>query len=155
MDSDGPTPARPPCAAPGLPPVEFDTEPLGAAERPSFEQATLVALCREASDIGYQLAMAYAMALTFRRAVRDYIPVDDLDITPCLSAGVIDVLDAQVHRLDTLRDHLTRAFYTPGAAHRTPAAGTSGDGTVAGMNRPGAGDTEEAGVGRHAVRRTP
>jgi hypothetical protein len=119
--------------------------PLGAGERPSFTQATLAALCREASDIGAQLALAHAMALTFRRAVRDYIPVDDLDITPCLSAGVIDVLDAQVHRLDTLRDHLTRAFY--GAAHGSLADRSSPRTTRA-------LDTEEAGVGRHAVRRT-
>jgi hypothetical protein len=134
-----------PCAArpsAGLPEVVFDGVPLGAGERPSFEHATLAALCREASDIGYQLAVAYATALTFRKAVRDYIPVDDLDITPCLSAGVIDVLDAQVHRLDTLRDHLTRAFYAPGAAHGSSPRTTR------------ALDTEEAAFGDRAVRRT-
>jgi hypothetical protein len=60
------------CAA--LPPVEFDGVPLGAAQRPSFDHATLSALCREASDIGYQLAVSYATALTFRKAVREVIP---------------------------------------------------------------------------------
>jgi hypothetical protein len=133
--------------------------PLGAGERPTFEHATLGALCREASDIGAQLALAHAMALTFRRAVRDYIPVDDLDITPCLSAGVIDVLDAQVHRLDTLRDHLTRAFYT---AYRTP--GPTGSSSSECARAAGAAhrsplptravDPSEAAFGDRAVRRT-
>lgn len=109
--------ARLRCAA--LPQVEFEMPPLAEGQRPSFDHTTLAALCQEASEIGYQLAIAYATALTFRKAVRDYIPVDDDDITLCLNVGVIDVLDAQVQRLDTLREHLTRAFY--GAAHRTSA----------------------------------
>jgi hypothetical protein len=96
-----------------LPQVEFDGVPLGAAQRPSFDHATLSALCQEASEIGFQLSVAYATALTFRKAVRDYIPVDDDDITLCLDVGVIDILDAQHHRLATLQEHLTRAFYGP------------------------------------------
>jgi hypothetical protein len=85
------------------PPVIFGTEELHHA-------AQLI------SDIHGKLALAYAMALTFQRAVRGFIPIDDLDILPCLSFGVLDVLDTQLPRLDALLDHLTRC-----AAH-VPAA---------------------------------
>jgi len=98
-----------PCAA------QFDGVPLGATQRPSFDHATLAALCQEASDIGYQLSVACAMARTLRQALRAALPVDDDDLPLCLDAGVIDVLDAQHHRFDTLREHLTRAFYAPAA----------------------------------------
>jgi hypothetical protein len=109
-ETDGP-PSDDMSSAGRLGPVMFDTPPL--AEGPSFDHATLSALCQEASEIGFQLSVAYATALTFRKAVRDYIPVDDDDITLCLDVGVIDILDAQHHRLATLQEHLTRAFYGP------------------------------------------
>jgi hypothetical protein len=86
--------------------------------------AALTRAARVISDIHAQLALAYAYALTFRRAVRDYIPPDDQDILPCLSIGVLDVLDLQLPRLDTLLDHLTGAAHGisrrgAGAAHRS------------------------------------
>jgi hypothetical protein len=96
-----------------LPPVEFDGLPLPEDVRPSFEMAALMNLCREATEIGYQLSVAYSMAVTFKKAVRAHVPLDDEDILPCLSVGVLDVLEVQIRRLDTLHDHLTRALYGP------------------------------------------
>jgi hypothetical protein len=105
----------------GLPEVVFDGVPLGATQ-PSFDHASLASLCQNASEIGYQLSIAYAMARTVRTALRAALNVDDDDLPLCLDAGVIDVLDAQHRRLALLQDPLSRAFC---AAHRTPAAGSS------------------------------
>jgi hypothetical protein len=76
------------------------------------------------SDIHGKLALAYAMGLTFERAVRHFIPVDDSDILPCLSAGVLEVLETQLPRLDALLDQLAlcEADVVPtlrSAAHRS------------------------------------
>ena len=96
-----------------LPAADFSGPPWPEGVRPSFDHAFLSKLCREASDIHSQLSLAYAMAITFRRAVRDFIPPDEQDILPCLSVGVIDAVDGLLPRLDTLLEHLTRALYGP------------------------------------------
>lgn len=111
-------PDEPQCAAPndsgGLP----SAGPCAAL----FGSEELSRAARIISDIHAQLALAYAYALTFQRAVRDFIPADELDILPCLSTGVIDVLDTQLPRLDNLLDHLTRAAALVPAG---PAGGSS------------------------------
>jgi hypothetical protein len=86
---------------------------------------TLLDAARAISEIHGHLMLAYAMGLTFERAVRSYIPIDDPDILPCLSIGVLDVFDRQLRRLDALVDRLARTAahisLGPSLTHRSAA----------------------------------
>ena len=112
----------------------------------------LRAVYREVSDIHAQLALAYALGQTFQRAVRDFIPIDDVDILPCLSIGVLDIIDTQLPRLDALLDVLT------GAAHGiyrgravVPAKPAGGRPLRAAHSSPGLSDSSDEGSLRRAV----
>lgn len=138
-----------------------------SADSDEMRCAALTRAAQVISDIHAQLALAYAYALTFRRAVRDYIPPDDQDILPCLSIGVLDVLDLQLPRLDALLDHLTR--HAAGAAHGTHCVGAGSHGALPRHSRRERGVDDprpvfgivhppaapEAVLGGRAVRSTP
>jgi hypothetical protein len=88
-----------------------------------FGPEELRCAARTISDIHGALALAYAYALTFQRAVRAFIPVDELDILPCLTTGVLDILDTQLPRLDALLDHLACCAAHVPAARAVPQSG--------------------------------
>jgi hypothetical protein len=97
-----------------------DSGEMRCAALPTADVWCAARAARIISHVHAQLALVYAYAHTFQRAVRDFIPADTLDILPCLSVGVLDALDTQLPRLDALLDDLTRAAAGVPAARAFP-----------------------------------